>query len=93
MSGFHAATTGGSSQDNLTAATRGFDLVVSPGTWRFQQTTLSFLRRLFLSGNFSFFDNRPAATVTVQTGGTMNVDLPIALGEVTLTMSVAGGGC
>jgi hypothetical protein len=90
--GAATATSGGSSSDNLTVATRAFDLVVSPGAWRLQQARVSYFRPApFLSGNFTFSDNRPAALVTVAAGETLATDIAIPLGEVTLTMSVAGG--
>ena len=93
LSGTAASTTGGSSSDQLVAATRAFDLIASAGTWRFSQAFVSFFRPApFLSGSFSYFDNRPSNTMTLVAGDTASIDVPIELGEVTLTITVAGGG-
>ena len=94
VSGNGTTTSGGSASDQMTVATRAFDLIVSPGIWRFSSTSVSFFRPApFLSGSFNFSDNRASAVTTIAAAGDVAaIDIPIALGEVTITVTIAGGG-
>ena len=85
------AAAGGSSSDQLTVASRAFDVVVSAGGWRLSRTTVNFFRAApGLSGGFSYFPNSPS-TLTVAAGETLNHDIPLDLGEVTLTITASEG--
>ena len=93
LAGNSTATSGGSSQDNLVPSTKAFDLIASPGLWRFNQVGVNYSRSApSLFGSFNYFDNRPTNAVTLDPSETESIDIPIELGEVTLTLTVAGGG-
>jgi hypothetical protein len=90
--GTSTSTNGGSSSDGITVSTRAFDLIASPGTWRVSSVGISFFRPApFLNGNFSYSDNRPTNTLTIDAETPTSLDIPIELGEVTLTITVASG--
>jgi hypothetical protein len=88
-----SAASGGQASDQMHMATRTFDLIVSPGTWQVQGFSLSFFRPSpHLSSNLNYFEFGSGTNVSVTAGETKTRDFNVALGEVTLTLSVAGGG-
>lgn len=84
---------GGQSYAQINGAAKTFESVVAPGTWRQSLVGLNFRQSAapYLSADLYFYDNRTASNVTLAEGETRTSAIDLALGEVTITMSVAGG--
>ncbi|OFW10009.1 MAG: hypothetical protein A3H96_03385 [Acidobacteria bacterium RIFCSPLOWO2_02_FULL_67_36] len=91
---YQTAAEGGYSYAQMNLAARTFDSVVAPGSWRQSAVYLGFYRSTApsLSASLYFYDNRPTSSIALAAGETKTPAIDLALGEVTITMSVAGGG-
>ena len=92
-SGLAASTAAGASaSDQLQVSNRAIDLVLTPGDWRVNGITMSFSRPApGLSGSLSYTPVQVNPTLTLTPNATLHHDIPLDLGELTLTITSAGG--
>ena len=83
---------GASATDQLQVATRAIDLVLTPGTWRINGISMNFSRPApGLNGSLSYTPVQLNPTLTLEPNATLHHDVPLDLGELTLTITSAGG--
>ena len=91
----YAGSGGGQARDSISAATDAYDIVASAGPWRIDLLQSLRLQRAspFLDETIGIFqDLRANRLVTLTDGSTTNMDFDWTVGEVTVRVSLSGGG-